>query len=190
MDDASGQLGNNGTEIGYLVSGKNGVRFAISKVAELPPRGAVIQPVTQFVLHALRERLIEKFAAYMQHAEAFQVAIALIFGYRSQIDNTTLQAFSNTGTIHVLSVSGLHVGLVFVLLSFVLRWMDFFRYGRIIRCIIICLAVWVYVVLTGMAPPILRAGIMITFFLLSTAIGRKQVPLNTLATSALFILLF
>lgn len=139
---------------------------------------------------ALRERLIEKFAAYMQHAEAFQVAIALIFGYRSQIDNTTLQAFSNTGTIHVLSVSGLHVGLVFVLLSFVLRWMDFFRYGRIIRCIIICLAVWVYVVLTGMAPPILRAGIMITFFLLSTAIGRKQVPLNTLATSALFILLF
>src|SRR5690606_34457803 len=53
MDDASGQLGNNGTEIGYLVSGKNGVRFAISKVAELPPRGAVIQPVTQFVLHSL-----------------------------------------------------------------------------------------------------------------------------------------
>ena len=52
MDDASGQLGNNGTEIGYLVSGKNGVRFAISKVAELPPRGAVIQPVTQFVLHS------------------------------------------------------------------------------------------------------------------------------------------
>src|SRR5690606_19293807 len=56
MDDASGQLGNNGTEIGYLVSGKNGVRFAISKVAELPPRGAVIQPVTQFVLHSQNGR--------------------------------------------------------------------------------------------------------------------------------------
>ena len=52
MDDASGQLGNNGTEIGYLVSGKNGVRLALSKVAELPPRGAVIQSVTQFVLHS------------------------------------------------------------------------------------------------------------------------------------------
>ncbi|HLS37242.1 MAG TPA: hypothetical protein VK023_03130, partial [Sphingobacterium bovisgrunnientis] len=52
-------LGNNGTEIGYLVSGKNGVRFAISKVAELPPRGAVIQPVTQFVLHSRnRENLL------------------------------------------------------------------------------------------------------------------------------------
>src|SRR5690606_19987372 len=52
MDDDSGQLGINGIEIGYLVSGKNGVRFEISKVAELPPRGAVIQPVTQFVLHS------------------------------------------------------------------------------------------------------------------------------------------
>lgn len=138
----------------------------------------------------LREGLIEKFAIFMQHAEAFQVAIALIFGYRSQIDAATLQAFSNTGTIHVLSVSGLHVGLVFALLTFILRWMDRFRYGRLLRCLIIGLAVWVYVILTGMAPPILRAGIMITFFLLSTAIGRKQVALNTLAASAFFILLF
>src|SRR5690606_1053189 len=62
---------------------------------------------------SIRERLIEKFSVYMQHSEAFQVAIALIFGYRSQVDAATLQAFSNTGTIHVLSVSGLHVGLVF-----------------------------------------------------------------------------
>src|SRR5690606_30830357 len=52
MDDASGQLGNNGTEIGYLVSGKNGVSFAISKVAELPPHGAEIHPLTQLVMHS------------------------------------------------------------------------------------------------------------------------------------------
>lgn len=139
---------------------------------------------------AFREQLIEKFALFMQRTETFQIAIALIFGYRSQIDASTLQAFSNTGTIHVLSVSGLHVGLVFVLLNFIFRWMDRFQYGRMLRCMIIGLTVWLYVILTGMAPPILRAGIMITFFLLSTAIGRKQVALNTLATSAFFILLF
>src|SRR5690606_37371537 len=47
MDDATGQLGNNGTEISYLVSGENGVRFAISKMAQLPPRGAVIEPFSR-----------------------------------------------------------------------------------------------------------------------------------------------
>lgn len=145
-------------------------------------------PIIQYSL-LIRERLIEKFSVYMQHSEAFQVAIALIFGYRSQIDAVTLQAFSNTGTIHVLSVSGLHVGLVFGLLTLLLGWVDRFRYGRLIRCIIIGISVWAYVILTGMAPPIMRAGIMISFFLVSTAIGRKQVALNTLAASAFFILL-
>ncbi len=53
MDDATGQLEDYGSEISNLVSGKNGVRFAISKVAELPRRGAVIQPTTQIILHSL-----------------------------------------------------------------------------------------------------------------------------------------
>ena len=57
MDDATSQLGSNSTEISNLVSGKNGVRFAIRKMVELPPRGAVIQPLTQFILHSPLIRL-------------------------------------------------------------------------------------------------------------------------------------
>ncbi|GEM_PF-4203785 len=53
MDDATGQLGNNSTEISYLVSGKNGVRIAIIKMSQLLPVGAVIETLTQFVLHSL-----------------------------------------------------------------------------------------------------------------------------------------
>src|SRR5690606_21277010 len=131
-----------------------------------------------------------KFETYLQNQEAFHVVSALIFGYRSQIDPDTLQAFTSTGTVHVLSVSGLHVGLVFGFLNLLLKGLDRHKYGKVIRSTIILLCIWSYVVLTGMAAPILRAGIMISFFLLSTLIGRKQVPLNTLATSALFILLF
>ncbi|MBE8719504.1 ComEC/Rec2 family competence protein [Sphingobacterium pedocola] len=138
----------------------------------------------------LREKLVSKFNIFIKNDEAYNVAIALIFGSRSQLDATTLEAFTNTGTIHVLSVSGLHVGLVFGLLTFCLGWIDRFPFGRAIRCNIILLCVWAYVILTGMAPPILRAGIMISFFLLSIWIGRKQNALNTLAASAFFILLF
>lgn len=138
----------------------------------------------------LRTQLIAKFRNYIKEDEAFNVAVALIFGYRSQIDQSTISAFTSTGTIHVLSVSGLHVSLVFALLNFVFRWMDRFPYGRLLKSIIILLAIWAYVILTGMSPPILRAGIMISFFVSSILINRKQIPLNTLAASALFILLF
>lgn len=53
MDDATAQLENNRSETGYLVSGKDGVIFAVNKMVELPSRAAVIQPLTQFVLHSL-----------------------------------------------------------------------------------------------------------------------------------------
>ena len=94
----------------------------------------------------LRSKLIAKFRKYIQYDEAFNVAVALIFGYRSQIDQQTISAFTNTGTIHVLSVSGLHVSLVFALLNLVLFWMDRIRYGKLIKSLIILLFIWAYVV--------------------------------------------
>ncbi len=69
MDDATGQLGNNGTEISDLVSGKNGLRFAIRKMAQLPPRGAVIEPLTQFVLHSRKKGTSRNFFAVINIPE-------------------------------------------------------------------------------------------------------------------------
>lgn len=137
----------------------------------------------------IRKRLIAKFNHYINDAEAYQIAIALIFGYRSQIDGSILDTFTSTGTIHILSVSGLHVSMVFGLLTFLLVVLDRFKHGKLIRYLIILIAVWGYVILTGMSPPIMRAGIMISFFIISAISGRKQVSLNTLLASAIFILI-
>jgi len=137
----------------------------------------------------LRQVMIQKFEQYIRVPEAYKIAIALIFGYRSLVEASTLEAFTNTGTIHVLSVSGLHVSMVFGLLTFVLIGLDRFKYGKVIRCLFILIGVWGYVVLTGMSPPIMRAGIMISFFIISTVSGRRQVGINTLLASALFILI-
>lgn len=139
---------------------------------------------------SLREYFVEKFRTNIHDDTAFGIASALVFGYRSEMDQATLTAFTNTGTIHVLSVSGLHVTLVFGLLTFLLRPIDRLRYGRSLRFAIILVTIWGYVVLTGMAPPILRAGIMISFFVVSSWIGRQQNNINTLVASAFFILLF
>lgn len=137
-----------------------------------------------------REQMMHKFAMNIKDGNSMHLAMALIFGYRSQIDMDTIAIFRNTGTVHILSVSGLHVGLVFALLMLLLKWMNRFPWGRYFRSVIILLAVWFYVILTGMSPPILRAGIMITFFIVSITVNRSQVALNTLFASALFILIF
>lgn len=137
----------------------------------------------------LRENLVNKFKVFIADSTALQVSSALIFGYRQDFSPELLDAFVKTGTVHVLSVSGLHVGIVFLLLNSILRHIDRYRYGRLFRLYIVLLAVWMYVILTGMAPAILRAGIMISFFLVSELSGRKQNNLNTLFSSAFFLLL-
>lgn len=136
-----------------------------------------------------RENLVNKFKSFIADSTALQVSSALIFGYRQDFSPDLLDAFVKTGTVHVLSVSGLHVGIVFFLLNSLLRHLDRYRNGRFIRLYTTLFAVWVYVVLTGMAPAILRAGIMISFFLVAELSGRKQNNLNTLFSSAFFILL-
>ncbi|KGE15395.1 ComEC/Rec2 family competence protein [Sphingobacterium deserti] len=138
----------------------------------------------------LRHTLKDKFAKFVTDQEALSVCAALIFGHRSDFSNETLQVFSETGTIHVLSVSGMHVGIVFYLLNLICRFLDKIRYGKVFRFTFIMLAIWSYVVLTGMAPSILRAGLMISFLLFADWGERKYASLNSLFASAFLLLIF
>src|SRR5690606_25693798 len=116
---------------------------------------------------AIRRYFVEKYVYYIADSDARAIVAALLFGYRAHFPVETLTAFVNTGTVHVLSVSGLHVGLVFLLLSFTLGLLDRYRYGKSLRFLLILTAIWAYVFLTGMAPANLRAGIMISFLLVA-----------------------
>ena len=76
-------------------------------------------PIIAYSLR-LRQRLVEKFKSNMRNQEAIAVASTLILGYKADLSNEVLQAYSKTGTIHVLSVSGAHVAIVFILLNLLL----------------------------------------------------------------------
>lgn len=137
----------------------------------------------------IRQYFVYKFSEFISDRETLDVCSALILGYRANFDAETLAAFINTGTVHVLSVSGLHVGMVFYLLNFMLRFLDKFSRGRSIRFVLILIAIWAYVLLTGMAPPILRAGVMISFLLIAGWSQRTNQNLNSLFASACCLLL-
>ena len=142
-----------------------------------------------YSLH-LRQHFIEKLKRDMRDTNAIAVASTLILGYKADLSNDILQAYSKTGTIHVLSVSGAHVAIIYLLLAFMLRFLNRFKYGRLLKAIIIIGFIWYYSLLTGFSPAVCRAAVMISMVVIGKTYNRYINILNILAISAFGLLLY
>jgi len=138
----------------------------------------------------LRQWLVEKYKRHMHSPEAVAVASTLILGYKANLSNDVLQAYSKTGTIHVLSVSGAHVAILFLLLDFMLGFLDRFLYGKTIKAVVVILIIWYYSLLTGFSPAVCRAAVMISMIIIGKTYSRYINTLNILAISAFCLLLY
>lgn len=137
----------------------------------------------------LRQRLVEKFKRHIHNPEAVAVASTLILGYKADLSNDVLQAYSKTGTIHVLSVSGAHVAILFLVLDFMLGFLNRFRYGKTIKTVLVILIIWYYSLLTGFPPAVCRSAVMISMIIIGKTYSRYN-TLNILALSAFCLLLY
>lgn len=138
----------------------------------------------------LRQHMVTKFARHITDRDALSVASTLILGYRADLSADLLQAYAHTGTIHVLSVSGMHVVIVFWLLSKLLWWMDRRKWLRSLKFVILLLAVWGYALVTGFSPSVLRASIMISFVMAAATFAQQNRVYNSIAASAFFLVLY
>lgn len=120
--------------------------------------------------------------------QEFAVASALILGQNDMLDNETRQAYSGSGVTHILSVSGLHVGVIFIIISFLLRFMKKDGWQLYLKTFIILATIWAYALLTGMSPPVFRSAAMFTFISIGTASKRYVHIINSLAVSAVLLL--
>lgn len=139
---------------------------------------------------ALRERLLGIYRKYGLKGNELAVASALTLGYRSGLDDEIRSSYAASGAMHILAVSGLHVGIFFMVLHFLLMFIEKFRNGRKIKAVIIILCIWFYALLTGLYPSVLRASAMFTFVSAGLALNRNSNIFNTLAASAFFLLIF
>lgn len=116
------------------------------------------------------------------------VAMALLLGYKEELSKEIQTAYAETGAIHVLAVSGLHVGIVAAILSLILGR---FRWGklRILKPILIIFPLWFYAFLTGFSPSVIRATIMFSFVFVGLEMKNRPDVYNVLAASAFVILL-
>jgi competence protein ComEC len=116
------------------------------------------------------------------------VLSALMLGVRTEMSADLLSAYSRTGAMHILAVSGLHVGILYLVLS----WILFFMKGKILEIlkgIIIVCCIWFYAFMTGFSPSIERAAIMFSLFAIARQMNDSSTVYNTLAGTALISLL-
>lgn len=131
------------------------------------------------------------FTQYLGSKTELAVANAMILGLRDDIDNDLIQAYSAAGAIHVLSVSGLHVGVIYIILAWVF---GFFKskgkYGKWFFLGIIFLILWLYAAITGFSAPVLRSTFMFSLILIAETINRQHNSINTVCISAFCILIY
>ncbi|MDE6394316.1 MAG: ComEC/Rec2 family competence protein, partial [Duncaniella sp.] len=115
--------------------------------------------------------------------------LATLTGDREWLTPSTRTLFSNTGIAHILALSGLHVGVITALLLIILLPLSGMRGGRHLRLIITVAVLWIFAILTGLTPSVVRAVIMATMFAVCTMLQRVWSPLNALSAAAIIILL-
>ena len=132
-------------------------------------------------VYSLRNRLSQSLSEVLPEPQA-SLTQGITLGMRSNIPSSVRDDFAHTGTAHLLAISGLHLSIVAgIMLSFG-RWV-FGRKGYIYIWLALG-AIWLYAILTGMYPPILRATIMVSLFLITELLGRQRSAFTALAFAA------
>lgn len=117
------------------------------------------------------------------------IASALTFGYKDDLENDVKSSFSSAGAMHVLAVSGLHVGIIYLIfISFFKMILIPERYKWVVY-ILILFILWFYTFVSGLTPSVVRACTMFSFFILADAINKSANVFNILAASAIFLLI-
>jgi competence protein ComEC len=153
-----------------------------------------LQEPQGFNLYRFSYKLSRKFISILNanglKDKEFAVASALLLGQNDMLDNETRQSYSGSGVMHILSVSGLHVGVIYIIINFLLSFMK--KNGRQLyfKTILILLTIWAYAVLTGLSPSVLRSATMFTFISVGNVSRRHVHIINSLSVSAMAILLF
>ena len=118
------------------------------------------------------------------------VAEALLIGYRDDLDKDLVRSYSNTGVVHIIAISGLHLGMIYGLMVLFLKPFRKLKWTRWLKPLIILMVIWGFTLLAGAVPSILRSAVMFSFIVIGESLDRRTNIYNTLAASAFCLLVF
>ncbi|WP_111682160.1 ComEC/Rec2 family competence protein [Winogradskyella tangerina] len=122
--------------------------------------------------------------------DVMSIINALLLGQKQSIDKEIYNNYVNSGTIHILAVSGLHVGILTLILNFLFRPLQYLKYGGLLKPTLILALLWLFAIVAGLSPSVTRAVAMFSIVTIGWHLKRPSNIYNSLAISAFFILLF
>lgn len=140
-----------------------------------------------YQLRLLLEQALERSGLQQQ---PLAMVKALLLGQRYDVDPSVTQSFRDAGVVHILALSGLHVGIILLILQTLTKRLQRLKWGKWIQSLIIIVLLWLFALLSGMSASILRAVTMFSFIAIAINMNRKTAVIYSLALSAFVLLLF
>jgi len=137
-----------------------------------------------------RDKMLNALRNNISGNNELSLAEALLIGYRDDLDRDLVKAYSNTGVVHIIAISGMHLGMIYGLLLLLFKPFRKKSITKIIKPIVIVLVLWGFSFIAGAAPSILRSAVMFSFIAVGESFGKRSNIYNNLAASAFVIILF
>ncbi|MFT3682525.1 MAG: ComEC/Rec2 family competence protein [Ferruginibacter sp.] len=118
------------------------------------------------------------------------IAEALLIGYTNDLDKDLVQAYSNTGVVHIIAISGMHLGLIYVLLIWLFAKVPYIKRSKWLEVSLVLTCLWLFSLLTGGSASVLRSAVMFSFITFGKTFFRQTSIFNSLAVSAFCMLLY
>ncbi|MDR0694299.1 MAG: ComEC family competence protein [Prevotellaceae bacterium] len=135
-------------------------------------------------------RGLEIFAGSPVGEKEYAVLAALTLGNKQWLDDDLRTSYIAAGAMHILAVSGLHVGIIMIVLQFLFSFLNKRQHGMVIKNILIIICLWLYAAVVGFSPSVTRATVMFSYVLAGKTFRRSLSIYNSLAASAFFIACF
>jgi competence protein ComEC len=142
------------------------------------------------LLIASRDAIVQLIDKHIKGARESGLAKALLIGYKQDLDKELEQSYADTGVVHVIAISGLHLGLIYTLLKTLLNALSFFRKRKWLMAAAIVTALWAFSLLSGASASVMRSALMFTCIIAGESLQKRISLFNSLAASAFLLLVY
>lgn len=141
-------------------------------------------------IYDVKARVLSILKKHIPTKDELGIAEALLIGYKEDLDKDLVQAYSNTGVVHIIAISGLHLGLIYWLLLQLFNRLPLVNQSKWIKALGILSALWLFTLVTGASASVLRSAVMFSCIILGEQAGKKASIYNSLAVSAVVLLVY
>jgi competence protein ComEC len=146
-----------------------------------------LHPFNSWIVNT-RQIIVETLRRFIHPKSACGLMEALLIGYTNDLDKGLLQDYTNTGVVHIIAISGMHLALIYTLLRYFLQKLKQGSSGP--GTLIIVTGLWIFSFLCGGSPSVLRSAVMLTLLLAGKTRSKQIAALNSLAASAFLLLCY